>query len=144
MQVNLFAYGVLSFPEVVQAVTGRDPTFEPAVLPGYRRRGLLHPDGAVYAAVKPQAGAEVPGQLIRHLHLADLELFDRVEEVDSGYYARRHVRVRAAGQWHDAYAYVAGAEHAHRLSGDWTPAEFGPQRIRDFIAHILPTLLRPG
>ncbi|GAA5237076.1 gamma-glutamylcyclotransferase [Verticiella sediminum] len=143
MSVHVFAYGVLAFDDIVQAITGHIYDTEDAVLPDFRRYGLPHPGGKTYAAIDAHPGHDVQGRLIRNVTLQDLELFDRVEELKTGYYVRQRVRVRVADQDCDAYAYLVGPTRRHTLAGDWVPAAFGPEEVQTFIDQDLPRILHP-
>ena len=138
MAADLFVYGILMFPEIVHAITGCHYRMDDAVLPGHARYGLPHDDGQVFAAIAPHAGSSVPGKLIRQVSCGHLALFDRVEEIDAGYYERRMVAVCVNGDSAPAWAYCAGASRRHALTGDWDPAGFDADSIRRFIEHDLP------
>ncbi len=141
--VHLFVYGILTRPDIVRAITGCDHGFAEATLPGYRRQGLPHPDGDVFAAIAPAAGHQVPGRLIRDVSPEHLAAFDKVEEIGTGYYVRVRVAVAVPGEPAPVpcMAYVCGPARVHTLTGDWRPADFGDAAAQAFIRDELPRLL---
>ncbi|MCA8959204.1 MAG: gamma-glutamylcyclotransferase [Planctomycetes bacterium] len=73
---DLFVYGTLLFPEVVERVIGRRLESRPARLPGYARLRVLD---EVYPGLAQSPCAETPGQLLLGLRTEDLERLDRFE-----------------------------------------------------------------
>ncbi|MBK8162729.1 MAG: gamma-glutamylcyclotransferase [Gammaproteobacteria bacterium] len=117
---ELFCYGTLEFPSVMQAVAGRCFPGMPAVLPGYRRAGVK---GEVFPGIVAQPGSEVSGTVFSGLTSAQLRLLDAYE---NAFYRRRPLRVRdAAGRRRLAWTYVVPALYRHRLeSSEWDPGVF--------------------
>jgi gamma-glutamylcyclotransferase (GGCT)/AIG2-like uncharacterized protein YtfP len=85
--VHLFVYGTLSFPEVMQAVTGRRFESLAAVLRGYRRRMLA---GRVYPGIRPAPADSTAGFVYLSLDPATLACLDDFEGAE---YERRQVAV---------------------------------------------------
>jgi gamma-glutamylcyclotransferase (GGCT)/AIG2-like uncharacterized protein YtfP len=71
----LFAYGTLQFPLVLQALLGRVPDLEPAVLPGWRAAAL---PGRLYPGLVP-GGGRAPGQLLVGLTAGEWSVLDAFE-----------------------------------------------------------------
>jgi gamma-glutamylcyclotransferase (GGCT)/AIG2-like uncharacterized protein YtfP len=74
--MNLFAYGTLMWPEVLEAVIGKHLDGVPAVLHGYVR---LRVKGEHYPAVVPSGSRSVEGLLFKDLSDTDFEHLDRFE-----------------------------------------------------------------
>lgn len=127
---DLFCYGTLEFPAVMEAVAGRRFPGLKAVLPGYRRRAVK---GQAFPGIVAQAGAEVGGTVYRGLTAAHLR---RLDAYETALYRRRRLRVRdAAGRSRRVWAYVVPFMYRHRLeSSDWSPAAF---LRRDHAFHVL-------
>ncbi|MGE3482109.1 MAG: gamma-glutamylcyclotransferase family protein [Gammaproteobacteria bacterium] len=117
---DLFCYGTLEFPSVMQAVAGRCFPGMPAVLPGYRRLGVK---GEVFPGIVAQPGAEVSGTVYSGLTSAQLRLLD---DYENAFYRRRPLRVLdTAGRQRLAWVYVVPAMYRHRLgSSEWDPGVF--------------------
>ncbi|MEO3785975.1 gamma-glutamylcyclotransferase family protein [Actinocorallia sp. B10E7] len=75
---DLFVYGTLRFPEVLDALLGRVPELSPARAEGWRVAAL---PGRVYPGLVA-AGGVADGLLIRGLAPDELELLHAYEDVD--------------------------------------------------------------
>jgi gamma-glutamylcyclotransferase (GGCT)/AIG2-like uncharacterized protein YtfP len=128
MRQNLFVYGTLMFPAVMEAVTGRSFASEPAWLDGYARYRLR---GATYPGIVPAVGARVVGVLHRGLDARSLAQLDRFEGEP---YRRAPVRVSTAGgKSIGACAYVVRPGRAVRVSRrPWDPQQFQHRGLRQF------------
>ena len=122
---NLFAYGTLMWPEVLERVIGRRLTGEAAVLQGYRR---LRVKNEPYPVIIPAAGAAVEGMVYRSL---TAEEFRRLDLFEGEEYARRQV---APGRM-QAFTYVLTREWRHIAdTRPWIPAHFGQEQLDAFCA----------
>ena len=77
--MNLFAYGTLMWPEVLEAVIGKRLSGVPATLHGYIR---LRVKGEHYPVVLPSDAASVEGMLYKGLCDTDFAHLDRFEGVE--------------------------------------------------------------
>ncbi len=98
---NLFAYGTLMWPEVLEGVIGRRLKGRPATLTGFLRLRVI---GEHYPAVIPSPGDEVDGLLYDGLTDTDFRHLDRFEgeEYDRVTVCIGHVSVEVyvlAAQW---------------------------------------------
>jgi gamma-glutamylcyclotransferase (GGCT)/AIG2-like uncharacterized protein YtfP len=100
-RMNLFAYGTLMWPEVLEAVTGRRMTGEKMTLSGYKR---LRVKGERYPVVIDSARDSVEGVFYRNLSTREFQCLDRFE-----------------GEQYDRIEQTFGAERAfvYVLSKDW-------------------------
>ncbi|MDJ0786257.1 MAG: gamma-glutamylcyclotransferase family protein [Myxococcota bacterium] len=115
----LFVYGTLLFPEVLEAVADQRPRLEPAVLPGYARRGLRE---RVYPAIVPRSGEQVAGRLVHGLDDRGRERIDRFE---GDLYRRLRVEVRVGDARLLAFAYVLHPDRTGELlEASWDPEAF--------------------
>lgn len=126
---TLFAYGTLSLPPVLEALTGCWLRSRPAVLEdhvGYLVRGEVFP------AAVPQAGASVRGGLYEGIRPADWTLLDRFE---GSLYERRLCRVRLAdGGTREAFVYLLAPGRESVLSREgWRPEEFTLQHMQRYL-----------
>lgn len=118
--MNLFTYGTLMFPEVLEAVSGKSYGSVESLLKGYRRvlvRGRPYP--GIYAC----QGHDTTGRLYSGLDESLLVLLDRFE---GSLYERRRVTVQAPGRSSvDATVYVIADNSMHMLSSEpWIAERF--------------------
>ncbi len=118
--MNLFAYGTLMCPEIMQRVTGVLPEALPARLDGYRRGPLA---GVDYPAIFPRREAGVEGLL--YLDLPPW-VWPRLDLFEGTTYSRRTVEVTLGdGTNRTAEAYVLNPEYLDRLlEAEWSFTEF--------------------
>ena len=128
----LFAYGTLQFPEVIEAVCGRNFSGEPARLPGFVR---LRIEGQSYPGIRAQEGGVTEGILYSGVDSDAISLLDRFE---GGQYVRRSLLVETAdGRKGRAAVYVVAEEHLADLSGEpWDPEVFRNQDLVSFLAEF--------
>ena len=139
---HIFVYGLLTFPDVVTALTGQQIEMKPAVLPGYRRFGLSKsPLQTAVPVLLPETGYRQLGQVLLDVDPAAIAILDYFEELDSGHYVKTAVRIEVEGQWLEAFCYSAGPALAPYVSGDWQPEQVSAAARADLIAHLIPTML---
>jgi gamma-glutamylcyclotransferase (GGCT)/AIG2-like uncharacterized protein YtfP len=88
VQLPVFVYGTLLWPEVQRRITGKIFPGRPATLLGYRR-GLVR--GETYPSVQPALDCSVPGMLLSGVDRPSLLRLDAYEGSD---YERLKVQVR--------------------------------------------------
>jgi len=76
---DLFVYGTLRFPEVLDALLGRVPELAPARAEGWRVAAL---HGRVYPGLVAAADGVADGLLIRGLSVEESELLHAYEDVE--------------------------------------------------------------
>jgi gamma-glutamylcyclotransferase (GGCT)/AIG2-like uncharacterized protein YtfP len=153
--MHLFTYGTLMFPEIWQAVVGKDFKTTPAHLPGheiYRVRNAVYPgiiaapnhslseNGPLgeHSGSRPSTLdsrlSSVPGLLYLNL---DEESLERLDAFEDDFYRRRPIRVTCEdGRALDAEAYIVPPESAHLLTDEpWTPQEFQARgNLAEFVS----------
>ena len=139
---HIFVYGLLTFPEVVSAITGRSFQMEPAVLPGFRRFGLAKsPLDTPVPILLEEAGYRQTGQLLFDVDAASIAKLDFFEDLDSGHYVKTAVRVEVKGQWYPAFCYSAGPALRPYARGDWQPELVSAAAKADLIHRLIPQML---
>lgn len=83
-KIKFFVYGTLLDPKIKERVLGYSPEGKPAVLRGYRKRGL---------DIVESEDDEVSGEIIEVVE-EDLAKLDEYEEVEKGLYRRIKVNIR--------------------------------------------------
>jgi hypothetical protein len=141
--VNVFVYGLLMFPEIVTAITGQQYRTLSAVLPHHQRRGLSQsPGSAPIPVLIDNPEVEQDGLLLLEVDETAMAKLDFFEELDSGLYVKKQVRVQAAGQWYYAICYAAGPALLPYVSGDWLPSRINAEQKAYFIQTVIPDMLR--
>ncbi|MDP6980786.1 MAG: gamma-glutamylcyclotransferase family protein [Myxococcota bacterium] len=131
MAVNVFAYGSLVAPDVMQVVTGRAHEHVRARLPAFARYVLV---GRVYPGIVPEPESAIDGRLYFGVSEAELRRLDWWEDEE---YDRERVEVEVvAGERVAAWTYVVAPEH-RSLLGDtaWSEERFIEEDLSDFLAH---------
>lgn len=132
---NVFVYGTLMLPEVLQLVLERAPLTVQATLMGYKRCALLtevYP--AMVTATETTPVPQVSGRLLRDLDDSELHKLDAYE---GAMYKRVTVpAVTEAGQSR-AFAYVLQDEFRHLLTAkDWDPQTFLRRDLQCFLKQL--------
>ncbi len=135
---HLFVYGLLTFPDIVSAITGKTFEAAPAVLPGYRRYGLSKsPIDTPVPILLAETGYRQSGQLLFDVDAASMAKLDFFEDLESGHYLKTPVRVEANGQWYPAVCYSAGPALAPYAAGDWQPEMVSAAAKADLIHRLI-------
>ncbi|MCA1928293.1 gamma-glutamylcyclotransferase family protein [Rheinheimera sp.] len=138
----VFVYGLLTLPDVVYAITGKNYAMQQASLADYKSYGLnQQPGDTPVPALAPCAGHLQQGQLLLDVAAAELDKIDFFEELDSGLYLRHKVRVQSSGQWLDAWCYLAGPALLPYLEGDWSVQQVSAAHKEDLITRLIPSML---
>ena len=129
---NLFVYGTLMVPAVMQAVTGRSFRSVPATLGGYARYFIKR---QVYPGIIARENFSVDGLLY---YAIDAECMQRLDIFESEVYRRSKVLVKLAdGSEEDAFAYIVSPQFEHLLSGNsWDLEQFKQQHLPRYLAGI--------
>jgi gamma-glutamylcyclotransferase (GGCT)/AIG2-like uncharacterized protein YtfP len=116
---EVFAYGTLLVPEVMEALLGRTVPSAPARLAGF---ACYRVRGAVFPAALESSGREIRGRLYRGLDPPTLALLDRFE---GDLYQRRRLTVELGGGESAAWVYLLAADRSGLLTDEpWSLAEF--------------------
>jgi gamma-glutamylcyclotransferase (GGCT)/AIG2-like uncharacterized protein YtfP len=127
--VNLFAYGTLQIPEVMQAMTGACFPARPARLVDYARYRIA---GCAYPGVRLEPAAVTDGVLYGEVDTAALR---RLDEFEDDFYRRETLTVLAeSGVPVEAEVYVILPEH-YRILVDrpWDLDEFRWTALPEFL-----------
>lgn len=123
--MNLFAYGTLMWPDILEAVMGRRMAGRHAVLAGYTR---LRVKGQHYPAAVPAPDESVEGTLYTGLTPKEFEALDRFE-------GREYDRIEVDIGGTPVFVYVLAEEWRHIAdSSPWTPADLLPEQRAAFCA----------
>jgi gamma-glutamylcyclotransferase (GGCT)/AIG2-like uncharacterized protein YtfP len=126
--VHVFAYGTLTFPQVMERVTGRLFESTPAILQGYARSHLR---GETFPGLIEEATSATDGLLWLDL---DAESLSTIEGFEGDWYERRAVQVVVGEQPRDAVTFVLKREQRHRVSRRrWIRSRFEQRYLQRFL-----------
>jgi len=127
-QHQLYAYGTLQLPEVLEQVIGRRVESRHAVLDGYACYRLRN---RVYPGIVERSGERVTGVVYSGIDAHEIEQLDAYE---GSFYERRTLTLRADGGQIEALGYVLGSEHRGQLSKDaWDLEAFRREHLADYL-----------
>jgi gamma-glutamylcyclotransferase (GGCT)/AIG2-like uncharacterized protein YtfP len=130
VSIDLFTYGTLEIPEIMQAVTGRRFASEPGtVLEGYAR---FRVDGRRYPGIREAPGSRTEGRLYRGVDPDSLAALDRFE---GDLYVRCALPVLCAAGSAVAETYVVRPGRRGELSDEpWDRERFLERDYADYLA----------
>lgn len=141
-RAHIFVYGLLMFPDIVTAITGRQFQMIPAQLPDHRRYGLSkNPGQTPVPVLLPAAGASQSGQLLLDVDAESVVRLDYFEELDSGLYLKKMVRVQTEQGWVAACCYLAGPALVPYASGEWQPEQVSATDRQYLTEQLIPQML---
>ncbi|MCZ6803194.1 MAG: gamma-glutamylcyclotransferase [Proteobacteria bacterium] len=119
MSNNVFAYGTLMLPKVVEALTGNLFTPKAAILNGYSR--YVFKDKCYPGIIEDKTGS-VEGVLYVNIDDRTLSIFDWLEDT---IYERHLLTVQIKDEKLQAFTYVVPEKHQHKLDNTaWTLEKF--------------------
>ncbi len=130
---DLFCYGTLQIPEVIQAVIGRHPRGRPAEIRGYGAFQVRH---AEYPGLRPARGRLTVGRVYFGLTASELVILDRFE---GSLYRRCRLAIRACdGRRRDAWVYVVKPARQRCLTPrPWSRRDFKRRCYRRFMQRFV-------
>ena len=129
MMNNLFAYGTLMCPDILQEVTGCCSPYLEGILTGYSRRAIK---GEVYPAIIPDENGTVEGILYVDIPAG---AWVRLDEFEDEMYSRQPVEIRLSAEAVvPAMTYVIRPEFQHHLEEqEWDYQNFLRHHKNGFI-----------
>ncbi len=122
--MNVFAYGTLMWPEVLEAVTGLQLAGEPHTLMGYKR---LRVKGEIYPVIVPSAGDSVDGVLYQDVDVSALGRLDVFE-------GEAYNRIIESISGTDAWVYVLSDRWRHIADSKcWFPEQLTQDQLAGFM-----------
>ncbi len=141
-RIDLFAYGVLMYPELLEALLGQPVEMLEASAPNHQRYTVRKAGYPPFPALVPEAGIQVAGVLVVGLNQAAVSRLDDFEEVDTGLYRRQPIEVMGpAKRLRRAQAYLAGPGLGDCLGKVWNPDRFAEQFFADYRDRVIPQFL---
>ncbi len=130
---DLFCYGTLQIPEVIQAVIGRHPPGRQAKISGFGAFAVRH---AEYPGLRPVRGHKTGGRLYFGLTADELATLDRFE---GPLYRRSRLAVRTGdGRRRGAWVYIVKPARRRCLTPRlWDQREFSRRSYRRFMQRFV-------
>lgn len=126
---QVFTYGCLMIPPVMETVTGRLFATEPALLQGFARYALR---GETYPGLVPESTAATEGVLWRHV---DDDSLRRLDEFEGDWYERQRVTAIVGDKPLSVDTYVLVQAQHHRVSHRrWLRDRFETRYLQDFLS----------
>ena len=133
---NLFVYGSLLFPEIVNELTGSNFQSKPAILKDYTRV-LVH--GADYPAIIKEKKTEVEGMILFNVDSAALNIISFYE---GGDYDKVLVTVNENGYKIPALTFVWRSEIDYLSDESWSMEHFKKESLDYYLKEIVPLTLK--
>jgi len=132
MTTNVFAYGTLMLPHIVEALTGSMVSPRAARLYGYSRYAFRN---RCYPGIIVDEHGVVDGVIYTGVDDRTLAVFDWFEDV---LYERRMLTVHAGNETLDAHAYVVSVRHQKKLTRqEWDPEKFIERHAGRYVLKCL-------
>jgi gamma-glutamylcyclotransferase (GGCT)/AIG2-like uncharacterized protein YtfP len=136
--VQLFVYGTLQLPDVLQAVVGERWHGRAAVLEGYARYRV---QGKPYPGIIVEPAGSVSGLLYSDVGALAIS---RLDQYEGELYERRTLAVRVGGSTLTAVSYVLGDRYRSLLSTEgWELATFERDHLAEYLERISLTQRAP-
>ncbi len=117
--MNIFTYGTLMYPEVLDPLVSEKYMPQKSILNGYCRKAII---GEHYPGIVKKDASRVEGVLYTNVSPKDL---NKLDEYEGDQYIRTSVKVILDGNSIRADTYVFQDRYLHLLSKkDWNPDDF--------------------
>ncbi len=143
MANHLFSYGVLQFPEVLEALLGDALIGENAMVRGFHRRDLHYSGLNPCSVAVPEQLHSISGVLFRNVPDSLWTLLDLFELIPEGIYERIEVPVEcASGEILTGQLYVTGPNlTAGSIGGTFDEKAFLETDFQDLLDSVIPQFL---
>ena len=143
MTRELFVYGLLMFPELLEALTGRRFAAQRAVLPDHARLTVRHPGWPPIGAAVDAPGDQVDGLLLSGVDGRSLALLDSFEGLPEALYVRGERSViDSFGDCGKADVYLCGSRVRSCLAGPWDAQAFRSAYYAHYRDVVIPAFVR--
>ena len=129
---NLFVYGTLCFPEIVEKLTGKSFRSAKAILKGFQRRSVKNAD---YPAIIVNSNSEVEGILLHDVDELSMKILSFYEGED---YWCEVVDVQIETDFIKANVFVWNSAINGLEEYDWNQEEFVLNSLQIYIEKIAP------
>jgi len=140
VNLPLFTYGVLMFPEVLAALTAESFSIEPGKVYGWSRARVCHPNWDNSPILIESTGVWLEGAVISGLSEKSLLILDAFEGVPSGDFKRGVIKVECGALRNTkALVYFPGEALLALQAGPWDLEYFK----NDLLPAYVESVVRP-
>ncbi len=145
MKNPVFVYGTLLFPEVRQALLGRDPLVCKAELRGYARYAIRPRGCQPLPVILAEPAGRVEGLLIGDMDQSEVDCLDCFENVAGGLYEKLSLTVSGeAREFTGVISYAAGPRLVSSAAEPWDPESFRLDGLKSFMRRCFGVVTRVG
>ena len=129
---DVFVYGTLTFPPIIQAVIDKLPSGQKAKLHNFAAYAVV---GSVYPGIWHLEGVDTDGILYHDIGKEDMLKLDRYEGEE---YNRELLSVETEdGNEHQAWVYIFRPAYRHLLSSKpWDARKFEDESLESYLAEL--------
>jgi gamma-glutamylcyclotransferase (GGCT)/AIG2-like uncharacterized protein YtfP len=131
---NIFVYGTLQSPRLIQKLTGRTFKSTPGILQGYKRYCILNAD---YPAIIEKEGHQTEGKIFENVDDQSMEILSFYEGED---YIQKGVNVFSNGNLIKAIAFVWVGDFNILDDRNWDLYEFEKYTLQEYIKFVVPEI----
>ena len=136
---NIFVYGTLMYPEILKVLTWKKFKMKDAILPWYKRYGVLEWDKyKAYPAITYSPKDRVQGKLLTNISFKNQSIFDFFEGPE---YWVQKVGVIVWENIIFAKVYIR-KDDIHTLWGDWNIQEFENKYLNIYVKEKIPLIMK--
>ena len=132
---NIFVYGTLLSPVILEKLTGKSFKTSEAVLFGYKRYCVKNSD---YPAIIQQEGSKTTGLVVENVDDSKLEVLSFYEGVE---YEKKLVTVNWNGKSADALTFVWANGSEFLEVEDWDFNRFKKNYLKHYLLDVIPETL---
>lgn len=132
---QLFVYGTLMIPEVLEELTGRKVKTVRAILYDFRR---FQVSGKEYPAIVSAPGERVSGKLIQ---LEGDNLMDIITFYEGDEYQKSEVTVFSGKRKIEAFTFIWAGRTKELPYGDWDINKFRKNHLETYLSVVIPEVL---
>ena len=133
---QLFIYGTLLFPEILEGITNKALQTIPGKLRGYKRCKVF---GCDYPAIIPDPNSMVEGKLVINLDNHSMNIITFFEGED---YRKSTVIIQAGNQEVPATAFTWNGDFYRLEKEDWNKKLFEQYSLQYYAAKIIPETIK--
>ena len=133
---DLFVYGTLCFPEIVEKLTGKTFQSEQAILKGFHRRRVKNAD---YPAIVKNDYSEVKGILLHDIDDLSFQIINFYEGDD---YCCKTLVISINGGFVNAKVFIWDSDYNMLGHVDWDSNEFLKKSFKIYLEKVVPDTIR--
>lgn len=129
---QLFVYGTLLFPEIIEKLSGKNFETVPAFIRGFIRKRIV---GCDYPVVIQNLNSEVKGLLVRNVDEQSMQLLTFYEGDE---YEKMETDVWIENEKTTAFVFVWKNNSKDLEENDWDENEFRQKHLKAYLNKVIP------